>query len=842
MNIAAPSVRRILIAFGATSFLIAALFALAPSGSGASADSAIFTKSALSQKGIASSKKVSVTVNSSKTDPSVSIGISRGGSTTALTAGQTVTLSGGTATVKIPLTTAGKTEIAKCGAAKLVVSLNGSYIGSAGEGLLYVDSSTCKSQAPVVDTGTASRCDVTDPADCMFPFPNDYFTKVDRTKSSGRRLNFNLDSMPHSAPSVHHGIGIAVDGFNKFDGFSPGSTMLTHIPGLTNQAAFNASGLVPVTDIGRYADTNQAAVVIDTATGQRWPIWSELSTGYTDESLDGVASTPEANLNVMIHPAKNFLDGHHYVVALRNLKDSSGASIQATNGFRIYRDRLVTSSSVIESRRAHMEDLFTQLKTAGIDRSSLNIAWDFTVASTKSLSERLLKLRNDGFAKLGDTSMGDNVIQGRSPVWHVTSTDETPSDPDTLRTVYGTIEVPCYLTSVGCAPGGTFKTGSNGLPKQNGSSIQLARFRCDVPQSAVDGSGAMYMTLYGHGLFGTINEIGSRNVRQFANENRMLVCGTDWSGMADEDQYPATGVLSNLGLFPQIADRLQQGYLNFMYLGRAMAHPQGLTTDPAFHVTSGGKSSSYHTGYIAYYGNSQGGIAGGGLTAISPDVTRSVLYVGAMNYSLLLTRSVDFDEFKPFLYPSYPNLTERPLLLDLIQIMWDRGEPDGYANHITSNPLPDTPAKHVTMEMSFGDHQVSNIATLVEARTLGLKIRQPFLDATRDTNGAVTPWGLSVLGSMPLDDNALIPWDIGPFRSPDAPNCKTHSGDNFCGTPSPPADNSPNRIGTDPHDLNIDSMASLRKQIGDYIKPGGRLNDVCSGLPCYGAGWTGLSN
>ena len=44
-----------------------------------------------------------------------------------------------------------------------------------------------------------------------------------------------------------------------------------------------------------------------------------------------------------------------------------------------------------------------------------------------------------------------------------------------------------------------------------------------------------------------------------------------------------------------------------------------------------------------YIGASQGGIMGGALTAIAPDFTRSVLNVPAMNYSVLLPRSVDYD-------------------------------------------------------------------------------------------------------------------------------------------------------------------------------------------------------
>ena len=33
--------------------------------------------------------------------------------------------------------------------------------------------------------------------------------------------------------------------------------------------------------------------------------------------------------------------------------------------------------------------------------------------------------------------------------------------------------------------------------------------------------------------------------------------------------------------------------------------------------------------------------------------------------------------------------------LGLIQMLWDRGETNGYAAHIASNPLPNTPAKRV---------------------------------------------------------------------------------------------------------------------------------------------------
>ena len=54
---------------------------------------------------------------------------------------------------------------------------------------------------------------------------------------------------------------------------------------------------------------------------------------------------------------------------------------------------------------------------------------------------------------------------------------------------------------------------------------------------------------------------------------------------------------------------------------------------------------------VVYDGNSQGGILGGVLVAVSPDVKRGVLGVTAMNYSILLNRSVDFTALQPALEP-----------------------------------------------------------------------------------------------------------------------------------------------------------------------------------------------
>ena len=50
--------------------------------------------------------------------------------------------------------------------------------------------------------------------------------------------------------------------------------------------------------------------------------------------------------------------------------------------------------------------MFKTLERAGIRRGSLYLAWDFTVASWQSLAARMLHIRDDAFAQLGDHEPG----------------------------------------------------------------------------------------------------------------------------------------------------------------------------------------------------------------------------------------------------------------------------------------------------------------------------------------------------------------------------------------------------------------------------------------------------
>ena len=175
-------------------------------------------------------------------------------------------------------------------------------------------------------------------------------------------------------------------------------------------------------------------------------------------------------------------------------------------------------------------------------------------------------------------------------------------------------------------------------------------------------------------------------------------------------------------------------------------------------------------------------------------------------------------------------------MLSLIQILWDRGEPNGYAWHMTDDPPPNTPKHKVLQLLSFGDHQVSNVATEVEARTIGSHIRFPATDPGRHTDRDPY-YGIPRINHFPYEgDASLVIWDIGPLRPA---GCGVAGAPECLGTPPPPITNTAPRIGVDPHDLVIESEARIRHQISEFLRLDGRVINVCGAAPCHAAGLDG---
>lgn len=596
---------------------------------------------------------------------------------------------------------------------------------------------------------SSPRCDPFDDAACVLPFPNDYFTVPDPETDTGLRINFGETTLPANALGVH----IDPTEWNRNDGFSPGSPILTAVPGID----LEQTGAAPITDIGASLASDAPIVLINALTGERHPYWAELDSRATD---------PDRQL-LIVRPARNFDEGTRYIVAMRNLRDADGNLIDAPSAFDRYVSGRPPNVPADDPRFKHTKKILAELQRAGVNRHELYLAWDFTVASERNLAERALTMRDTAFDLLGD----------EAPGFTVTSIENEPFGPDSPvgRVVRGTIQAPSFLSGSG-GPGSRLVYGADELPTVTGT--QSTDFVCTLPRRAFDEP--VMPVVYGHGLLGSPHGEGTAgNIRQMTALG-FGYCATKWIGMADEDIPVVIGLLQDFSRFSTLPDRMQQSFVQFLFLGRAMIHPDGLVSHAAFQNDDGEPVLDVDAG-LAYDGNSQGGIAGGALTALAQDFTNAVLGVPGMNYSTLLDRALPFQNFRPFFEPAYPDALDRQIVIAAAQMLWDRGEANGYAHHMTDDPMASTSAHRVLMHVAYGDFQVAPIAAEVEARTIGAQLRVPAVEEGRQPD--VEPyWGIEPIETYPHAGSALVIWDFG--------------------TPTPPLGNLnpfPPEFGSDPH-------------------------------------------
>jgi len=737
------------------------------------------------QAALLKAKKLSVQVRSTgKTK--VKVSAAKGGNAKLFKAKTIKFKRKGKRTVGLALTSSGRSLLGKCGAQSVKVTAKykrGKKNATAKKGkTLARDAKLCGPDEPPVEKpnpATTPNCDPIDPVACMLPFPNDYFTKPDSSTDTGLRLDFKAENMPTNAEgkSIYNGA------YNRNDGFSPNNVIVTKVPGMDTPETFRENGFVSQMNIGAYDDPAQRVVLIDTTNNQRVPIWAELDMipGTPNPHGGGLVDGTAQDRTMLIHPAQSLEYGRRYVVALRDLT-VGGSPVAVNEVFKYLRDGVETANQQVEERRAQMSDVFSATDAAGIPRGSLNVAWEFTVASEKNLTERVMSMREDAFDQLGDTNLADGVIQGDAPNITIDSTFDYGTCPNSttacgggqsryaFKRIRGTIEVPCYMNAPGteytkdpagattpCASGSrlNYAPGSD-LPtqKMDGATPVTwdAPFTCIIPRTGENvnamATSGLKAIIFGHGLMqsnATTEQLG-----YYPAALEGVACGTDWIGLSNQDlgqhllkMIDVFSSTSDLSIFEALPDRTQQGYINTLYLARALAHEDGFASFPAFR--SGGVPvfdvDQNDTGKdLGYYGVSLGGINGGATTALAPDWERATLAVPGMGFSTMLTRSTQFNQFLPTVYAAYTNPVDRAIGISMLQVLWDRGEPSAYSKSILNGGLG-TPEHEVLIQESFGDHQVANIQTQTLARSIGATAKGPIL-----ADGRITDLGVLANG------------------------------------------------------------------------------------------------
>jgi hypothetical protein len=219
----------------------------------------------------------------------------------------------------------------------------------------------------------------------------------------------------------------------------------------------------------------------------------------------------------------------------------------------------------------------------------------------------------------------------------------------------------------------------------------------------------------------------------------------------------------------------------------------GLASDPTFGAYLD-PSQRY------YYGISLGGIMGSLYLTLSADVERGVVDVMGAPFVTLLDRSRQFDRFFDIANAAYSDPRDVQLSLTLIQMLWDRVEPNGFLPHLSGNPLPGTPDHTVLMRVALGDHSVSNVGAEYMARTVGA----PLVD-----QGTGDVFGLETISATHVG-TAMVRWDFG---LPPIPDC-----------PTPPT------ACTDPHGA-LRALDPADEQIDRFLRAG-EVTVGCPGGVC----------
>jgi hypothetical protein len=584
-------------------------------------------------------------------------------------------------------------------------------------------------------------CDPLTPSYCGFPYPNDYWTVADASTVTGLRLALPEATMPATLAGVRSN----PDAFNEMDGFSPGIAAMTHFPGAT------VTGLATPDSIEDSLSAESPTVIINADTGERLAHWVDLDEYVVQAKIrvDANEDQPDFTINrdleglrqeqaLMLRPAIRPEDATRYIVAIRNVLDGDGMPVAPSAGFLALRDDEPSGDPVIESRRAHFEELFATLAEAGIARDELQIAWDFTTASRENNTSAMVHIRDDALGSFPDG------------VPYTIELKNEQLDSGIACRLEITFDMPLYMTEG--ESGGLLNLGDDGLPEQNGSFPYSAAMI--VPETASVMPAALVE--FGHGQLGAKEQV--LGFQPIAAAENFAAFALDWKGFSSDDVLPTlipAIVGGDVSAFRAIPERMHQGFLNFLMAMRTLSREAdgGPMTDlnKALLKDCGGATIDGAKRY--YFGGSQGGILGASIMALTTDIERGLLAVPGQSYNLLLNRSVNFDEFAPQFYGNYNwNALDVQMNLALIQGLWDRAEPTGYSKYIRTNLLAGTPAHEVLIQVSKADHQVTNLGAHIMARTIGGIVN--LADTIREV------WGIPV-ASGEHDGSAMIEVDFG---------------------------------------------------------------------------------
>jgi hypothetical protein len=606
--------------------------------------------------------------------------------------------------------------------------------------------------------GVPAECNPLGGVGCVTPWPSSAYLREDPASPTGVRLDLAAGSLPLGADRIV----TEVAPFNRRTGFSPAAQLFTVFPEGVDDA-----NLAFHDDLAASLAAASPTVILDLATGERVAHFAEL---------DANAAGRPAEQALYLRPAARLAGGRRYAVAIRkSLRRRDGGELAVPPGFQAILDGRRTGHARLEAMRARTEEAIAALEGAGVPRDDLLVAWDFVTADDDSILADPRAVRDAALAAIGEA--GANVTYG--------ITRDEAVDADIVRRVLFTYQAPAVADDAGL-----YRDGA-GQPEVRGTSAALGVAMIPACATAERPAGLL---IFGHGFFGSLAEAQGGYLRRVARDLCLVVVGGVWRGMSQDDLAGAATALNDNNHVLAFGEKILQGIVDFTALEQLA---RGALAREVL-VDAGG-AAIVDPERTYFLGISQGHILGSTFFAWNPHLTRGAFHVGGANWGVLFERSTNWTTFKLILNGAFPSAIDHVVIQQLLQMGFDPTDPVHVAPHVLAGGLPGTPAKQHLLQMSVGDTAVTNLASQLQARTIGLPVLAPALEV---------PWGLEE-GAGPLAD-AFVIFSEEP-------------------TPLPPRTNTPAAQGNVAHDQ-LRRRDAVVEQLGHFFAEG-EVVHTCAG-PC----------
>ncbi len=611
--------------------------------------------------------------------------------------------------------------------------------------------------------------------DCLLPYPSDVFLKPDASLPGGKRVQVS------SAAALRTRRDVVVDftATHPVDGFSHHQPILVRFA----QGVSTEGVVFHRDDPRRSLQPDSKVLLIDAKTGQPVPVWAELDMNTSEPSEQAF----------ILRSFERLQNQRRYIVALQGLLAADKTPLPAPSGFARIRDGKASAPTALSELAARYErEIFPTLARFGVERSRLQLAWDFTTSSEDINTRDMDTIRADVLPKL--VAKAPDVSITRVMEHDVTM------NPNIWLRVEGTLRVPLYLESGEL--GAKLHRDASGRVTQNGE-IDVP-FTLQVPHSARPADmnfEPARILQYGHGFFGLREEINYSFMRGYTNEGRYVAVAVDWWGMSEPDlDRVVQDAVSKPGEAFDFVDRLHQAMVNMIALSYAVKGPLSKKAE----LTRFGKPL-YDPDKLYYYGISQGAIYGVTMLSLNPLLDRAVLGVGGGPYSLMMSRSASYEMLYTILTTQLADPLSVMKFMALSQSTWDRTDPMTYAPRLLSRPYPGSPAnRHILMQIGIGDHSVNNLASHLVARAAGVPLFDP---------NPRPIWGLPTVAAPADDALVVVDFKLDPSKEPGV-QCRV------------PTQDEKNNV----HE-GVRRHPKIKQQIDLFFQPGGLIQNTCAG-PC----------